>query len=58
MFRFLKVYAKICEHFVEIGRHLLEKRGDTFVRFQVLTAANMKMTVFWDVVPCGMVEHD
>jgi hypothetical protein len=28
------------------------------VRFQVLTAANMKMTVFWDVVPCGMVEHD
>jgi hypothetical protein len=26
------------------------------VRFQVLTAANMKMTVFWDVAPCSLVE--
>jgi hypothetical protein len=25
------------------------------VRFQVLTAANMKMTVFWDVAPCSLV---
>jgi hypothetical protein len=25
-------------------------------RFQVLTAASMKMTVFWDVVPCSLVE--
>jgi hypothetical protein len=25
-------------------------------RFQVLTAASMKMAVCWDVVPCGLVE--
>jgi hypothetical protein len=28
----------------------------TYVRFQVLTAANMKMTVFWDVAPCCLLE--
>jgi hypothetical protein len=27
-----------------------------FVRFQVLTAASMKVTVFWDVTPCSLVE--
>jgi hypothetical protein len=26
------------------------------VRFQVLTAASMKMTVFWVVAPCSLVE--
>jgi hypothetical protein len=26
------------------------------VRFQVLTAANMKIIVFWDVAPCSLVE--
>jgi hypothetical protein len=26
------------------------------VRFQVITAARMKMTVFWDVTPCSLVE--
>jgi hypothetical protein len=25
-------------------------------RFQVLTAASMKMAVFWDVAPCSLVE--
>jgi hypothetical protein len=28
------------------------------VRFQVLTAVNMKFRVFWDVVPCSHVEVD
>jgi hypothetical protein len=28
----------------------------TLVRFQVLTAASMKMSVFWDVAPCSVVE--
>jgi hypothetical protein len=28
------------------------------VRFQVLTAASMKMTLFWDVAPCSLVEID
>jgi hypothetical protein len=26
------------------------------VRFQVLTAASMKMTVFWNVAPCSLAE--
>jgi hypothetical protein len=26
------------------------------MRFQVLMAASMKMTVFWDVAPCSLVE--
>jgi hypothetical protein len=28
------------------------------MRFQVLTAASMKMTVFWDFAPCSLVEID
>jgi hypothetical protein len=28
------------------------------VRFQVLMVANMKMTAFWDIAPCTLVEVD
>jgi hypothetical protein len=28
----------------------------SFVRFKVLTAMSMKMTVFWDVAPCSLLE--
>jgi hypothetical protein len=28
------------------------------VRYRVLTATNMKMTVFWDVAPCSLVDID
>jgi hypothetical protein len=28
------------------------------VRFQVLKAASVKMTAFWDVAPCSLVEND
>jgi hypothetical protein len=28
------------------------------VRFQVLTAASMKMTAFWKIVPCSLAEVD
>jgi hypothetical protein len=28
------------------------------VRFQVLTAASMKVTVSWDVAPCSLAEID
>jgi hypothetical protein len=31
-----------------------KKRG--FTRFQVLTAASIKMTVFWDPAPCNLVK--
>jgi hypothetical protein len=29
-----------------------------YVRFQVLTAAIMKMTAFWDIAPCSLIEGD
>jgi hypothetical protein len=29
---------------------------ETCVRFQVLTAASIKMTTFWDIVTCSLVE--
>jgi hypothetical protein len=37
-----------------------EQNEDTFplVKSQVLIAANMKMTVFWVVAPCSLVEVD
>jgi hypothetical protein len=28
------------------------------VRFQVLTATNMKMAVFWDIAPCSLIDID
>jgi hypothetical protein len=29
-----------------------------FMRFQALTAASMKLTAFWSIAPCGLVEID
>jgi hypothetical protein len=29
-----------------------------FVRFEVFMATSMKMAVFWDVVPCSLVDID
>jgi hypothetical protein len=34
----------------------LQQAKDILVRFQVVTATSVKMTVFWDVAPCGPVE--
>jgi hypothetical protein len=28
------------------------------MKFQALTAANMKMTVFWDIAPCSLFALD
>jgi hypothetical protein len=33
-------------------------KNEEFVRFQVLTAASTKMTVFWDVALCSLAEND
>jgi hypothetical protein len=27
-----------------------------WLRFQVLTVASMKMTAFWDIMPCSLIE--
>jgi hypothetical protein len=42
---------------------VLKKKGENegkpqYVRFQILTATSMKMTVFLDVAPCSLVEID
>jgi hypothetical protein len=30
--------------------------NELYIRFQVLTAASVKMAVFWDVAVCNLVE--
>jgi hypothetical protein len=35
-----------------------QKAVSTLVRFWLLAAAGMKMSVFWDVAPCGVVKVD
>jgi hypothetical protein len=36
--------------------HTIEHMKFMVMRFQVLTAASMKMTVFWDAAPCSLVD--
>jgi hypothetical protein len=47
----------------EVRNKVIYGRSDMFVlqtgeqiRFQVLTAASIKSTVLWDIVPCGLVD--
>jgi hypothetical protein len=35
-----------------------QEEFDRFVRFQVFVAASMKVTFFWDIAPCSLVEVD
>jgi hypothetical protein len=39
-------------------RWVLVASNPCFVRLQVLTAASMKLRVFWDVAPCSLIEVD
>jgi hypothetical protein len=43
------------EHHAYSPTALLPNKVDKVI-FQVLMAASMKMTVFWDVAPCRLVE--
>jgi hypothetical protein len=41
-------------------RHCIEKNSDVsnseyYARFKVLSVVNMKITIFWDVLPCSLV---
>jgi hypothetical protein len=55
-------------NFIKIFNFILSQIGDRFqsvklffqqwVRFQVLTAESMKVTVSWDVALCSLVEID
>jgi hypothetical protein len=35
---------------------ILRINSDNIVRYQFITAASMKMAVFWVVAPCSLVE--
>jgi hypothetical protein len=52
-------WQELCPCFC-IASHVLilflQRTEQCEVRFQVLMVASMKMTVFWDVTPCGLVE--
>jgi hypothetical protein len=41
---------------IVLQKNNLYKLVTLHVRFQVLTAASLKMTAFWDVAPCSVVE--
>jgi hypothetical protein len=40
------------------GKGQLKFNVEELVRFEVLTAASMKMSAFWDVAPCRLLEVD
>jgi hypothetical protein len=44
-------------------RHCIEKNSgvsnsEYYARFQVLSVVNMKITIFWDVMPCSLAASD
>jgi hypothetical protein len=39
-----------------VSSHRLDIDMGVFLRFEVLTAASMKMAIFWVVAPCSLVE--
>jgi hypothetical protein len=43
-------FSVACLEMLTVGQHISQ------VRFQVLKAGSMKMTVFWVVAPCSLVE--
>jgi hypothetical protein len=47
------IFGDISDLYGEIGRNLRCITKRNLVRFQVLTAASMKMTVFWVVALCS-----
>jgi hypothetical protein len=50
----VSVYSSVCSPALFISE--ATERVSLMVKLQVLTAASMKMTVLWDVVPCSLVE--
>jgi hypothetical protein len=46
----------IHQTFHTMCRRIVHKQRICGVRFQVLTAASMKITAFWDVAPCSLAE--
>jgi hypothetical protein len=50
--------AKRVRLVMDIIKLYLSVKNIIYVRFKILTAASMKMIVFWDLAPCGLVEID
>jgi hypothetical protein len=57
----IKVFVTLCTLIIvatPIDKYLHYVQCFVTVRSQVLTATNMKVTDFWDVVPCSLVKVD
>jgi hypothetical protein len=52
-----RVFQDVCVSCLQLYEENM-KVGSVLVRFQVLTATSIKMTVFWGVSPCNLVETD
>jgi hypothetical protein len=50
--------SEISNTITDMDSSKLETVQRKFVIFQVLTLASMKMTAFWDIAPCSLVEVD
>jgi hypothetical protein len=42
----------------KLSTFIFKNEGFVKKRFKVLTVVSMKTTVFWDIVPCSLVEID
>jgi hypothetical protein len=52
-----KIYGATCKNFSLFNS--LEHSGcTTYVRFQVVTVASMKMIAFWDTASCSLIKVD
>jgi hypothetical protein len=56
---FLILVLGFRQHFLDqkfSGKKKFRENCSNTERLQVVTAANMKKTVFWDIAPCSLVE--
>jgi hypothetical protein len=61
MLGFIKLISGLNKYGIQFRNNVffygkLELGIRKYVRFQVLTAASMKMAVFWIVAPCSLVD--
>jgi hypothetical protein len=53
----LAINATVCR-VIRCTRSRQQFLNEVGLRFHILAAGSMKMTAFWDIVPCNLVEED